>query len=86
MAWSTNPDYSVKPQCRHSEVSFQIKNVSFANTNLHYLELYGFCTQCQKTTRFVGITSDRRDLAPSMTSDGVMVRLPFVCDGDELKL
>lgn len=84
--WSTNPDYSVKPDCRHTEVAIQTKNVNFKNNNLHYLELFGFCTQCKKATRFLGITSDRRDLAPSMTSDGVMVRLPFVCDGDELKL
>ena len=85
MAWTTTPTYN-KVQCKHSEVAFQIKNVSFRDNTLHYAELFGFCTQCQKHVTFVGIPSTRQDLAPSMTSDGVMVRLPFVCEGDKLKI
>jgi len=83
MTWTTKPTY---PTCRHSEVAIQTKNMSFRDSNLHYLELFGFCTQCKKHVTFLGIPSDRRDLAPSMTSDGVMVRLPFVCEGDSLKI
>lgn len=86
MAWSTNPDYSVKPQCKHTEFAVQTKNVFFKDNNLHYLELFSFCNQCKKPGKFLGISTDRRDLAPSMTSDGVLIRLPFICEGDELKL
>lgn len=85
MTWTTTPDYKALP-CLHREVAFQTKNVSFRDTTLHYLELFGFCTQCQKHVTFVGIPADRRDLEPSMTADGVLVRLPFVCEGDVLKI
>ena len=84
--WTTKPDYSVKPQCRHSEVAFQTKNVSFRNDTLHYLELFGFCTQCQKHVTFIGIPTGKVVYAPSMTEDGVLVRLPFVCEGDKLTI
>ena len=86
MSWSTEPTYPKSVQCRHVEVAFQTKNISFRDNNLHYLELYGFCTGCQKHVKFLGIPSARRDLAPSMTGDAVMIRLPFLCEGDELKL
>lgn len=86
MGWTTNPDYSAKPQCKHSEVAVQTKNISFRDNNLHYLELFAFCNECKNPVTFMGISKDRRDLAPSMTSDGVLIRLPFICDGDELKL
>ena len=83
MAWTSTP----KPvACPHSEVAVQTRNMSFRNTNLHYMELAGFCNQCKKHVTFLGVPTDRRDLAPSMTSDGVMIRLPFICEGGELKL
>lgn len=86
MSWSTKPDYSVKVACSHAEIIPKFKNISFRDTNLHYLELYGFCNQCKKHITFLGVPTARRDLAPSMTGDGVMIRLPFVCEGDSLKL
>ena len=81
--WTTKPIYT---QCRHREVAFQTKNVSFKNDTLHYLELFGFCTQCQKHVIFVGIPTGKVLFAPSMTEDGVMIRLPFCCDGDKLAI
>lgn len=84
MAWTSTPDKPI--QCRHSEVAIQTKNVSFRNNNLHYLEVYGFCNDCKKHVTFLGVPTQRRDLAPSMTTDGVMIRLPFICEGDEVKL
>lgn len=86
MNWSTTPDYSAKIACRHPEVAIQTKNISFRDNNLHYLELFGFCNVCKKHVTFLGVPTARRDLAPSMTEDGVMIRLPFVCEGDNLKL
>lgn len=84
--WTTKPDYSKVPVCRHTEVAIQTRNINFRNDTLHYLEVYGFCTQCKKHVTFLGVQTGKVLHAPSMTEDGVMVRLPFVCEGDTIKI
>jgi hypothetical protein len=83
--WTTKPVYSA-PSCRHTETAFQIKNISFRDNPLHYLEIYGFCDKCKKHVTFLGAQTGKVVLAPSMTEDGMMLRLPFVCEGDTINI
>jgi hypothetical protein len=53
---------------------------------MHYLELFGFCTQCNKHVTFIGVPTGKVTHSPSMTDDGIMIRLPFVCEGDKIKI
>lgn len=84
MAWTTNPTKPIA--CLHAEVAIQTRNVQFRNSNLHYLEVIGHCNECKKHVTFLGVSKERRDLNPSGNGDGSLIRLPFICDGDELKL
>lgn len=82
--WTSKPVYQKPARCLHRQVAFQTKNVSFKDDTLHYLEIFGFCTDCKKHVTFVGIPTGKVLYAPSMTDDAIMVRLPFVCEGDKL--
>lgn len=71
--------------CVHAHVHFEVKNVWFKDTNAHFLEIFGLCSECRKPIQFRGAGRDVSFDAPSMTPDGGLMRLPFLCEGEKLK-
>ena len=86
MTWTSKPDFKKShPKielCKHERVAFQHKNVHFKDNPIHYLEVIGFCTDCKKRVQFHGAETGRALYKPSMTGDGFLIRLPFVCEED----
>lgn len=70
-------------QCPHSDVHFNLKNVGFADTNIHYLEITGRCALCDKKLTFRGCPLGVSPAHPTMTLGGEEIRIPFLCEGEE---
>ena len=69
--------------CFHHHVAFQHVNKHFADGNpLHYLEIIGYCQDCKQSVQF--LTGDDYRIKPTTIEDGTMIRLPFICVGDDL--
>jgi len=70
-------------QCKHHHVAFQHVNKHFSDGNpLHYLEIIGSCQDCKKPVQF--LMGEHFTVRPTTIEDGTMIRLPFVCVGDDL--
>jgi len=73
MTWTDKPVYA---ECRHHKVAIQQRNVQFKDSDLHYLEVMGYCLDCKQVVSFLNDPSDFK-MRPTMTEDGVLIRLPF---------
>jgi hypothetical protein len=71
--------------CLHHHTDWQHRNVHFTDGNpIHYLELVGYCRDCNKHVQFV--MGDTVQLRPSIIDSKLMMRIPFICEGDSLEV
>jgi len=70
--------------CPHEDLDITVNNQGFSDTNVHYLEIRATCKICQQAMRFRGMPYGVSPHHPTMSIDGVEVRLPFLPDGEQL--
>lgn len=71
-------------QCPHSDLHFEIRNVGFSDTNLHYLEIKARCKICELPMVFRGLPLGLTPAHPTGELGGQEARLPFLADGEEM--
>ncbi len=70
--------------CLHKDLHYHINNAGFGDTNLHYLEIGGFCNECRKKISFIGAEIGVNPKSPAMSIDGSEIRLPFLMEGETI--
>jgi hypothetical protein len=75
---------SASSQCPHSDIHYHLNHHRSGDTNLMYLEITAKCSICNGDMAFRGAPMGSSPNHPAMSPDGKEMRLPFLCEGEDL--